>query len=79
MIPDELKRALGNLRAVRAQRPDGPSTTLTYAQWRDHMADALDALAETLLFSADRDRAAAEATAARREAAAIRARLADSP
>jgi hypothetical protein len=50
------------LRQVRSEKPADPQAL---AAWRVRMAEALEALAPLLLFPEDRERAAAEARAAR--------------
>ncbi|MEU3649615.1 hypothetical protein AB0E59_40030 [Lentzea sp. NPDC034063] len=70
-ISAELKSALNEMRAVRACRPQGPSTTRQYAEWRINMAVALESLAGVLPLPADRQRASEEAAAARAEASSI--------
>ncbi|MEV0232914.1 hypothetical protein [Nonomuraea sp. NPDC050786] len=74
-IPPELRAALRELRAVRSEKPPGERSTEAFAAWREKMAEALDALALVLIFSSDREKAVAEAKAARAEAAHIRAKL----
>ncbi|MFF0524256.1 hypothetical protein ACFYTC_36650 [Actinomadura nitritigenes] len=73
-IPADLKSSLGRLREVRARRP-AEAESLAFAEQRDEMADALDELAQRLLFESDREQAAAEAAAARAQANEIRAKL----
>ncbi|SFR10289.1 hypothetical protein SAMN04488564_103361 [Lentzea waywayandensis] len=70
-IPAELKSALNEMRAVRARRPQGPSTTRQYAEWRINMAVALESLSAVLSHPADRQMATEEAAAARAEASSI--------
>ncbi|WP_433244880.1 hypothetical protein [Actinomadura nitritigenes] len=73
-IPADLKSSLRRLREVRVRRP-AEAESLAFAEWRDEMADALDELAQRLLFESDREQAAAEAAAARAQAGEIRAKL----
>ncbi|MEU9058867.1 hypothetical protein AB0D13_08260 [Streptomyces sp. NPDC048430] len=73
MVDPALKHALHLLRAVKSQKPsDGD--LLEFANWRERIAGALDALACVLNLEEDRDRARAEAAAAREQAAAVRRR-----
>ncbi|WP_153533142.1 hypothetical protein [Actinomadura macrotermitis] len=72
-VPDDLKRSLRRLREVHSQRPAGDVDSLDFADWRERMADFLDELSQRLLYEEDRQLAAAEAAAARAEAAGIRA------
>ncbi|MFD5977913.1 hypothetical protein [Streptomyces bacillaris] len=74
-ISPELRTALQKLREVRSERPQGGCETESFAAWREGIADALDSLAAVLIFQEDRQRAAAEAAAARAEADRIRAEL----
>jgi hypothetical protein len=73
-IPTDLKSSLRRLREVRARRL-AEAESLVFAEWRDEMAEALDELAQRLLFESDREQAAAEAAAARAQANEIRAKL----
>jgi hypothetical protein len=73
-IPMDLKSSLRRLREVRARRL-AEAESLGFAEWRDEMAEALDELAQRLLFESDREQAAAEAAAARAQANEIRAKL----
>ncbi|NBH03769.1 hypothetical protein [Amycolatopsis sp. SID8362] len=71
----ELRAALRNLRRARAEKPGeelGTAAFAAFAAWRVAIAEALAALAPWLLFPEDRQRAEAEARAARAEAAALR-------
>ncbi len=68
----ELRAALRELRRVRAAKPGEELGTAAFAAWRVAIAEALEALAPLLLFAEDRERAAAEARAARAEAAGLR-------
>lgn len=70
-IPEELRGALRNLRAVRAQRPQGGEDTGEFAAWREEIAEALDLLAGLLIYEQDRVQASEEAAAARAEAGRI--------
>ena len=72
-VTPELKVALKALRHVRSRRPDDSAGPLAFADWRDDIADALDALSRHLIFEDDRARAAAEAAEAREQAIRIRA------
>jgi hypothetical protein len=74
VVPPELTQALRHLGAVRAHRPAADAGPVEFADWRERMAGALDALAPALLFEEDRVRVRAEAAAARDEAAAVRRR-----
>ncbi|MEU0002705.1 hypothetical protein ABZ069_38125, partial [Streptomyces microflavus] len=68
-----LKHALRHLRFVKSQQPsDGDS--VEFADWRERIAEALEALAGVLVFEDDRARARAEATAAWEQAAEVRRR-----
>ncbi|MBE1500823.1 hypothetical protein H4696_007923 [Amycolatopsis lexingtonensis] len=57
---------------MRAEKPGEELGTAAFAAWRVSIAEALEALAPLLLFSEDREQAAAEARAARAEAAELR-------
>ncbi|WP_343240494.1 hypothetical protein [Streptomyces sp. SID14515] len=73
MVDPALQQALRLLRSVKARKPsDGDA--VAFADWRERVAGALEALARVLEFEADRDRAAAEAAAAREQAADVRRR-----
>lgn len=74
-IPPELRAALRALRTVRSEKPGGGSETEAFAAWRERMAEALERLAQLLIFPEDRRQAADEATEARAQAARIRAHL----
>ncbi|AWL40122.1 hypothetical protein B9S64_20100 [Streptomyces sp. SM18] len=74
-VSPELRAALQRLREVRSERPWGECETESFAAWRERIADALDSLAGVLIYQQDRERAAAEAAAARTEAERIRADL----
>jgi Lon protease-like protein len=74
-VSPELRAALQRLREVRSERPRGERETESFAAWRERIADALDSLAGVLIYQEDRQRAAAEAVAARAEAERIRAEL----
>ncbi|ARF72435.1 hypothetical protein B7C62_09235 [Kitasatospora albolonga] len=71
MVDPVLKAGLDRLRAVKSQRPTDPEPG-KFADWRERVADALDALARVLPFEEDRIRARAEADAARTQAVDIR-------
>ncbi|MEU1371659.1 hypothetical protein ABZ454_36935 [Streptomyces sp. NPDC005803] len=73
MVDPALKDALRLLRSVKSQKPsDGDF--VEFADWRERIAGALDALACVLNFEEDRDRARAEAAATREQAADVRRR-----
>jgi len=74
-VSPELRAALKNLREVRSEKPPGGRETESFAAWRERIADALDSLVDVLIYQDDRQRAAAEAAAARVEAERIRAEL----
>jgi hypothetical protein len=74
-VSPELRTALKKLREVRSEKPPGGRETESFAAWRERIADALDSLAGVLIYQEDRQRAAAEAAAARAEAEGIRAEL----
>ncbi|WP_158641362.1 hypothetical protein [Amycolatopsis eburnea] len=57
---------------MRAEKPGDELGTAAFAAWRVAIAEALEELAPRLLFPEDRQRAEAEARAARAEAAALR-------
>ncbi|NDZ73277.1 hypothetical protein G3I36_19845 [Streptomyces sp. SID10362] len=73
VVDPVLKHALRHLRSVKSQQPCD-ADSVAFADWRERIAEALDALAGVLVFKEDRVRARAEATAAREEAAEIRRR-----
>lgn len=73
MVDPVLKHALRHLRLVKSQQPSD-ADPVEFADWREGIAEALDALAGVLVFKEDRVRARAEATAARKEAAEVRRR-----
>lgn len=75
-VAPELRTALQRLREVRSEQPSSDQDAESFADWRERIADALDSLALVLVYQEDRQRAAAEAGAARAEAARIRAELA---
>ncbi|WP_411080866.1 hypothetical protein [Streptomyces sp. cmx-18-6] len=68
-----LKDALRRLRSVKSREPSD-ADCVEFADWRDEVADALDALACVLVFEEDRVRARAEAAVAREQAVEIRHR-----
>jgi hypothetical protein len=70
VVDPVLKHALRHLRSVRSQQPSD-ADFVEFADWRERIADALDALAGVLVFKEDRVRARAEA---REEAAEFRRR-----
>ncbi|WP_330249075.1 MULTISPECIES: hypothetical protein [unclassified Streptomyces] len=73
VVDPALKDALRLLRSVKSQKPsDGDF--VEFADWRERIAGALDAMACVLNFEEDRDRARAEAAAAREQAADVRRR-----
>ena len=74
-ISPELRAALRALRKVRSEKPSGGSRTEAFAAWREKVAEALESLAQLLVFPEDRRRAADEAREARAEAARVRAGL----
>lgn len=71
MVDPELKHALRHLRSVKSQQPSD-ANSVEFADWREQIAEALDALACLLPLEEDRLRAAAEAAAARGQAAEAR-------
>ncbi|GGV11848.1 hypothetical protein [Streptomyces griseoflavus] len=73
VVDPALKRALRHLRDVKSQQPSD-AESVEFADWRESVAGALDALARVLVFEEDRARAGAEAAAALEQAAAIRRR-----
>ncbi|MFJ8884206.1 hypothetical protein ACIRJR_12455 [Streptomyces sp. NPDC102402] len=73
MVDPALKRALRVLRSVKSQKPPD-ADSVEFADWRARIAEALDALVPVLDFEEDRDRARAEAAAARQQAADVRRR-----
>ncbi|WP_199565060.1 hypothetical protein [Spongiactinospora rosea] len=74
-VSPELRAALESLRKVRSEKPGGERDTESFAAWRESIAEALDALAGVLGYPEDRQRATAEAAAARAESERIRAAL----
>ncbi|MEU6953320.1 hypothetical protein [Streptomyces sp. NPDC045714] len=73
VVDPALKHALRLLRSVKSQKPsDGDGAE--FADRRERIAESLDALACVLNFEEDRDRAGAEAAAAREHAAEVRRR-----
>ncbi|GHF63829.1 hypothetical protein GCM10010504_34870 [Streptomyces griseus] len=73
VVDPVLEHALRCLRSVKSRQPsDGCSAE--FADWRERIAEALDALAPALVFEEDRARARAEAAAAREQAADVRRR-----
>ncbi|MFJ5919701.1 hypothetical protein ACIQFW_28450 [Streptomyces ardesiacus] len=68
-----LKHALRHLRFLKSQQPSD-ADPVEFADWRERIAEALDALAGVLVFKEDQARARAEATAAREQAAEARRR-----
>ncbi|MDN3269062.1 hypothetical protein [Streptomyces sp. MA15] len=66
-----LKHALRHLRSVKSQQPSD-ADSVEFADWRERIAEALDALACVLVFEEDRVRARAEAAVAREQAAEVR-------
>ncbi|MFF9757881.1 hypothetical protein ACF1FC_34985 [Streptomyces sp. NPDC014344] len=66
-----LKHALRHLRSVKSQQPSD-ADSVEFADWREGIAEALDALACVLVFEEDRVRARAEAAVAREQAAEVR-------
>ncbi|MPY33540.1 hypothetical protein FNH09_20505 [Streptomyces adustus] len=73
VVDPVLKDALRHLRSVKSQQPSG-ADSVEFADWRERIAAALDALACVLVFEEDRVRARAEAAAARQQAAEVRRR-----
>jgi hypothetical protein len=71
VVDRELTAALRDLRVVKSQRPTNGNPG-EFADWREKIADSLDALARVLLFAEDQAAARAEAAAARTQAAEIR-------
>lgn len=73
VVDPVLKHALRHLRFVKSRQLSN-ADFVEFADWRERIAEALDALAGVLVFKEDRSRARAEATAAREEAAEVRRR-----
>ncbi|GHG45090.1 hypothetical protein Shyd_85520 [Streptomyces hydrogenans] len=73
VVDPVLKHSLHHLRSVQSQRPPA-ADSVEFADWREEVAGALDALACVLVFEEDRVRARAEAAAAREHAIEIRRR-----
>ncbi|MFI2426015.1 hypothetical protein ACH5A7_18240 [Streptomyces sp. NPDC018955] len=73
-----LKQSLRRLRSVKSHPPP-TADSVEFADWREEVAGALEALACVLAFEADRVRAGAEAAAAREHAAEIRRRSTEHP
>ncbi|MFJ8547391.1 hypothetical protein ACIRFH_36590, partial [Streptomyces sp. NPDC093586] len=73
VVDPVLKHALRHLRFVKSQQPPD-ADSVEFADWRERIAEALDALACVLVFKEDRARARAEAAAALEQAAAVRRR-----
>ncbi|MFF3892593.1 hypothetical protein ACFYY3_05220 [Streptomyces sp. NPDC001812] len=73
MVDPVLKHALRHLRSVRSQQPPD-ADSVEFADWREKIAGALDAVACVLVFEEDRARARAEAAAALEQAAEVRRR-----
>ncbi|MER5484494.1 hypothetical protein ABT024_14895 [Streptomyces sp. NPDC002812] len=73
MVDPVLKNALRHLRSVKSQKPSDAGS-VEFADWRERIAEALDALACVLVFEEDRVSARAEAAAAREQAAEVRRR-----
>ncbi|GAA1163133.1 hypothetical protein GCM10009664_34120 [Kitasatospora gansuensis] len=71
MVDPVLKAALRHLRVVKSQRPTGAEPG-EFADWRERIAETLDALALVLRFEEDQVRARAEAVSARAQADEIR-------
>lgn len=74
VVDPVLNHALRHLRSVKSQRPFDTGS-VEFADWRESIAEALDALARVLVFEEDRARAGAEATAAREQGAEVRRRV----
>lgn len=73
VVDPVLKHALRHLRSVKSQQPPD-ADSVEFADWRERIAETLDALACVLVFEEDRARARAEAAAARKQAAEVRRR-----
>jgi hypothetical protein len=73
VVEPVLKHALRHLRFVKSQQPSD-ADSVEFADWRERVAGALDALACALVFEEDRARARAEAAAALEQAAEVRRR-----
>ncbi|MFF1542796.1 hypothetical protein [Streptomyces sp. NPDC058291] len=71
-IPEELRSALRDFRAVRARKPPGSAGAADPVDWHEAMAAALDTLAAHLVHESDRIRARDSATGHREEAARLR-------
>lgn len=71
VVDPVLKHALRHLRSVKSQQPSD-ADSVEFADWRERIAEALDALACVLVFEEDRVRARAEAAVAREQAAEVR-------
>lgn len=73
VVDPVLKHSLRHLRSVKSHPPP-TADSVEFADWREQVAGALEALACVLVFEADRARAGAEAAAAREQSAEIRRR-----
>jgi hypothetical protein len=78
VVDPVLKHALRHLRSVRSQEPS-EAALVEFADWRERVAGALDALACVLVFEEDRVMARAEAAAVREHAAEVRRRARSGP
>lgn len=73
VVAPVLKQALRHVHSVKSQEPSD-ADSVEFADWRERIAEALNALACVLVFEEDRVSARAEATAARKQAAEARRR-----
>ncbi|MFD6275514.1 hypothetical protein ACFWFI_08080 [Streptomyces sp. NPDC060209] len=71
VVDPVLKHALSHLRFVKSQQPFN-ADPVDFADWRERVAGALDALVCVLVFEEDRARARAEAAAALEQATEAR-------
>ncbi|THA36089.1 hypothetical protein E6R18_01695 [Streptomyces sp. A1277] len=73
VVDPVLKRGLRRLRSVKSQQPSD-ACPAEFADWRERIAETLDALTPVLVFEEDRAKARAEAAGAREQAADVRRR-----
>lgn len=71
-IPDELRSALRDFRAVRSQKPLKSAEVAEFVDWHERMAVALQSLAGHLIHETDRVQARDAAARHREEAARFR-------
>ncbi|MGW7260594.1 hypothetical protein [Streptomyces sp. NPDC054834] len=72
-VDPALKDALRHLRSVKSQQPSAADSA-EFADWRERIAEALDASACVLVLEEDQVKARAETAAARKQAAKVRRR-----